>query len=98
MRKLLRAIAYVPAFVAGATMLAIAGVMYAGVIWRYLFGDPLGWSDEIARLLFVWLAFVGAAIGVKRRLHASVSVLSSRLPKSSFDAGSTPSGCERESG
>jgi len=80
-RKLLRAIAYVPELVAGLTMLAIAGILFAGVIWRYLFGDPLGWSDEVARVLFVWLAFIGAAIGVKRRLHASVSVFSSRMPR-----------------
>lgn len=80
MRKLFRAIAYVPELIAGVTMLAITGVLFAGVLWRYVFGDPLGWSDEVARVLFVWLAFIGAAIGVKRRLHASVSVLSSRMP------------------
>lgn len=80
MSKLVRAIAYIPEVVAGTTMLAIAGVLFAGVIWRYVFGDPLGWSDEVARVLFVWLAFVGAAIGVKRRLHASVSVFSARMP------------------
>lgn len=79
MRKLLRFIGYVPELIAGLTMLAITGVLFAGVIWRYVFGDPLGWSDEVARVLFVWLAFIGAAIGVKRRLHASVSVLSSRM-------------------
>ncbi|MEO8848045.1 MAG: TRAP transporter small permease [Casimicrobiaceae bacterium] len=85
MRNLLKAIAYIPELIAGVTMLAITGVLFAGVIWRYAFGDPLGWSDEVARVLFVWLAFIGAAIGVKRRLHASVSVLSSRMsPKWRF--------------
>lgn len=61
-------------------MLAVTLILFAGVIWRYFFVDPLTWSDEIARTLFVWLAFIGAAIGVKRRLHSAVLVFGSRLP------------------
>lgn len=77
-----RAVGHVPEFIAGATMLGITIVLFAGVMWRYVFGDPLGWSDEVARLMFVWLAFVGAAVGVKRRLHASVSILTARISSS----------------
>src|SRR3954453_6118960 len=80
MDKLLKAVAYVPELIAGVTMLAITGVLFAGVLWRYVFGDPLCWSDEVARVLFVWLAFIGAGLGVKRGLHASVSVLISPMP------------------
>ena len=80
MRKLAVAIAYIPELIGGLTMLAITLVLFAGVVWRYFFVDPLTWSDEIARTLFVWLAFIGAAIGVKRRLHSAVLVFGSRMP------------------
>ncbi len=80
MRKLATLIAYIPEVIGGLTMLAITLVLFAGVVWRYFFVDPLTWSDEIARTLFVWLAFIGAAIGVKRRLHSAVLVFGSRLP------------------
>jgi len=80
MRKFAALIAYIPELIGGLTMLAITLVLFAGVVWRYFFVDPLTWSDEIARTLFVWLAFIGAAIGVKRRLHSAVLVFGSRMP------------------
>lgn len=73
-------IANIPETLGGLTMLAITLVLFAGVIWRYFFVDPLTWSDEIARLLFAWLAFIGAAIGVKRGAHSAVVVFEARMP------------------
>jgi TRAP-type transport system small permease protein len=73
-------IADIPETLGGLTMLAITLVLFAGVVWRYFFVDPLSWSDEIARLLFAWLAFLGAAIGVKRGSHSAVAVFEARMP------------------
>ena len=73
-------VANIPEAIGGITMLAITLVLFAGVIWRYFFVDPLTWSDEIARLLFAWLAFVGAAVGVKRGSHSAVVFFETRMP------------------
>ena len=73
-------IAAIPETLGALTMLAITLVLFAGVVWRYFFIDPLTWSDEIARLLFAWLAFLGAAIGVKRGAHSAVAVFEARMP------------------
>ena len=73
-------IAAIPETLGALTMLAITLVLFAGVVWRYFFVDPLTWSDEIARLLFAWLAFLGAAIGVKRGAHSAVAVFEARMP------------------
>lgn len=80
MRKLARLIGNVPEVIGGLTLLGITLILFAGVVWRYFLVDPLTWSDEISRGLFMWLAFVGAAVGVKRRLHSSVTVLTARMP------------------
>lgn len=34
-------------------------VVFAQVILRYFFGMPLAWSDELSRLLLVWVSFIG---------------------------------------
>jgi TRAP-type C4-dicarboxylate transport system permease small subunit len=73
-------VANIPEAIGGLTMLAITLVLFAGVIWRYFFVDPLTWSDEISRLLFAWLAFVGAAVGVKRGSHSAVAFFEARMP------------------
>ena len=79
MRKFTGLIKNFPEIIGGLMMLAITLILFAGVVWRYFFVDPLSWTDEIARVMFAWLAFIGAAVGVKRRLHSTISVISHRV-------------------
>src|SRR3977135_690819 len=44
-------------------------VLLAGVISRYVFNRPLTWSDELASILFLWLAMLGAVIALRRAEH-----------------------------
>ena len=43
----------------------------------------LGWSDELARILFIWISLLGATVCVKRGQHFSFSVLAAWLGKRS---------------
>jgi tripartite ATP-independent transporter DctM subunit len=40
-----------------------------GTTARYVFGDPLTWSDELATLMFVWLSMLGAVVALRRGQH-----------------------------
>ena len=55
-------------------------ILLMGVITRYLLRTPLIWSDELASILFLWLAMFGAAIAVQRNGHMRLSYLADRLP------------------
>jgi len=44
-------------------------ILLAGVISRYVFNAPLAWSDELASILFLWLAMLGAVIALRRDEH-----------------------------
>jgi TRAP-type C4-dicarboxylate transport system permease small subunit len=46
--------------------------------FRYFLGDPLTWSDELARYLFVWCAFLGWIIAARRRSHLAIGSLPER--------------------
>jgi TRAP-type C4-dicarboxylate transport system permease small subunit len=52
----------------------------AQVVLRYFFGDPLTWSDELARYLFVWCAFVGWIIAARKRSHLGIALVAERSP------------------
>jgi TRAP-type C4-dicarboxylate transport system permease small subunit len=39
----------------------IAILVVAAVVFRYVLGDPLVWSEELILLLFGWMIFIGAA-------------------------------------
>ncbi len=55
-------------------------ILLMGVTTRYLLRTPLVWSDELASILFLWLAMFGAAIAVQRTGHMRLSYLAERLP------------------
>jgi TRAP-type C4-dicarboxylate transport system permease small subunit len=50
-----------------------------GVFSRYVMVRTFTWYDEIARGCFVWLTFLGAAVGVKRQAHFRLHILVDRL-------------------
>src|ERR1700728_1623537 len=44
-------------------------ILFGGVVARYVFNSPLVWSDELASILFLWLAMLGAVIAFRRDEH-----------------------------
>src|ERR1700730_13492113 len=44
-------------------------ILFAGVVARYGLRQPLIWSDELASILFLWLAMLGAAVAFRRSYH-----------------------------
>lgn len=51
----------------------------ANVIGRSFLNHSLPWADELARMLFIWLIFVGAAAAFARYEHIAVDFLVRRL-------------------
>jgi len=61
-------------------MIVMGGAVVLQVISRYIFNSPTSWSEELARYLFVWITFLGAAVVIRKRRHVDVTVLTDRLP------------------
>jgi TRAP-type C4-dicarboxylate transport system permease small subunit len=59
---------------------AMCVMVFGNVVLRYLFKQGLTASDELSRLFFVWLTFVGAAVAIRERGHIGVDMLVRRLP------------------
>jgi tripartite ATP-independent transporter DctM subunit len=60
-----------------AALLVVAEVftLFAGVVARYGLQRPLIWSDELASILFLWLAMLGAAVAVHRSEHMRMTAI-----------------------
>ena len=67
---------------AAALVVAEIVILFAGVVARYGLRQPLIWSDELASILFLWLAMLGAAVAFRRaehmRMTAAVAMASGR--------------------
>ena len=63
-----------------ALMIANIVVLLAGVIARYGFNAPLMWSDEVASMLFLWLAMLGAVVALHRSEHMRMTAVVKAIP------------------
>lgn len=55
--------------------------VFLQVLVRFVFKYPLPWTEEIARIAFVYCIFIGATIAVRENSHLSVDFLLVILPK-----------------
>jgi TRAP-type transport system small permease protein len=68
--------------VVGAMLVAICVIVFAGVFFRYFLHIGLGWTEEAARYLQIWMTFIGATIAVKRWSHFQLMIINERIPRS----------------
>jgi TRAP-type C4-dicarboxylate transport system permease small subunit len=64
----------------GLLMTAITTIVFAQVITRYVFAYPWEWPEEFARILFVWLALLGAVLAFRKGGHFSIEAFVGLLP------------------
>jgi tripartite ATP-independent transporter DctM subunit len=67
-------------------------ILFGGVVARYAFNHPLVWSDELASILFLWLAMLGAVIAFRRDEHMRMTAAVGSLPaptRATFDLFAT---------
>jgi TRAP-type C4-dicarboxylate transport system permease small subunit len=63
------------------TMALIVILMALQVFTRYVVKIPIPWSAELGTFCLVWMVFLGAAVGARRRRHVRVESLILRAPE-----------------
>jgi len=61
--------------------IAVVVLLCAEVVFRYAIGSSLDWIEEMSRVLLIWLAFIGAAVALKRNEHITVEYFLSFVPQ-----------------
>ena len=62
-------------YIAALLVVAEIVVLFAGVVSRYVFHQPILWSDELASTLFLWLAMLGAVVALRRDEHMRMTAI-----------------------
>jgi tripartite ATP-independent transporter DctM subunit len=60
-------------------VLAEIVVLLAGIISRYVFHSPIIWTDELAGMLFLWLAMLGSVIALQRGEHMRMTAIAAMM-------------------
>jgi len=60
-----------------AALLVVAEVivLFVGIISRYVLHAPIVWSDELAGILFLWLAMLGSVVAFQRAEHMRMTAI-----------------------
>lgn len=61
---------------------ALVVLIFTNVVLRYGFDSGISVTDEVARMMFVWIAFLGAVCVAHRNGHLGVDLVTSLLPAS----------------
>jgi len=77
--KLDRTLGWMVEIPAAMLVLADIVVLLAGVIFRFALHHPLVWSDELASILFIWMAMMGSVVAFRRGEHMRMTALVSSL-------------------
>ena len=75
LRQADRIVGLVVAAAAALLVVSEITVLVVGVASRYLFHKPIIWSDELAGILFLWLAMLGAVIAFQRGEHMRMTAI-----------------------
>ena len=64
-----------------ALFMAILVTMVFQVTSRYVLNAPLVWTEELARILYIWACYLGAPVALRRGNHVTIVFVSERLPR-----------------
>lgn len=61
-------------------LVAMTLVVFLQVFFRYVVNAPLSWPEETARIMIVWLSFVGGYMAMREDKHLGFGLLVEKLP------------------
>jgi len=59
---------------------ALLFVLFLQVFTRYVLNDPLSWTEEAARYIYVYIVFLGASAAISDRTHVGIDYFAKALP------------------
>lgn len=61
-------------------LIVVVVLTLAQIFFRFVLNAPLIWSEELSRLLVVWMTFIGAAVVCWDGRHLNIDVMFGLLP------------------
>ena len=75
-------------------VIALMAVLVLDVSWqvitRYLLGSPSAWTDELATILMIWVAALGASLGFIQKAHLGIDVIQVQVDVVAFRPDPAP--------
>src|SRR5258705_597138 len=60
---------------------AMAAMVFANVVLRFLTDHSILWVEEVSRYLMIWLTFLGAGLVLRHGGHIGIDTLQEKFPR-----------------
>lgn len=81
MKRLVPRLERVVEWLMALSLFVMVVMIFGNVVLRYAFNSGIAAAEEISRLMFVWLIFLGAILALRRHAHLGVALVQTRLPR-----------------
>lgn len=80
MNKLLGKINKLLEILVVANLATMTFLVFLNVVLRYVMNSGITLTEELSRILFVWLTFLGAVLALERNEHVAMNLFVEKLP------------------
>lgn len=80
MKQLVPRLEHIVEWLMALALAIMVALVFGNVVLRYVFDSGIAAAEEVARLMFVWLIFLGAILALRRHAHLGVEMVQARLP------------------
>lgn len=81
MSKLKSFLKSIDLYISSLCIAAVVLITLFSIVMRYIFGNPIQWTEEINLALVVGFTFLGSAYAFKNNEHISIDLISGRFGK-----------------
>src|SRR5690606_31541245 len=78
--RALRALDNIEQLISNLCLAALVVVLGLQIVFRYVLGIGLSWSEEVSRFLFIWFVYVSASLAARAGTHVRVTAFVDMLP------------------
>ena len=68
--------------VAGAALIVLIVLTFAGVVMRYIVGQPFTWLEEAQLFCMVWIVFAAGGAAFRTKSHVAIEMVVEMFPES----------------
>ena len=68
--------------VAGIALIVLIALTFAGVVMRYIIGQPFTWLEEVQLFCMVWIVFAAGGAAFRTGSHVEIEMIVEMFPQS----------------
>lgn len=68
-------------WIGGSLFIGMFIILIFQILARQVLNDPLIWSEELARFLFIYVGMLGISMGIRSQSHVMIDFIYARLPQ-----------------